>query len=236
MRFYWLKFLNQCGVIFKIIFPLPNRKKSIIFNIRSLIESVVSFFIIMYCLIFFFTPYSTDLDACSSSYFYEREVTFQCEDVVVKVVSNQLVFSALSFSLNFDVLGVNTFFNTIFINKNSAEKLEQKINDILKHELEHSAQKEELGVIGFLLAPKWLIEGTADFIRGKPTVDICTGLKSWGDGTSKQFYFESWAKVTYLIQVKGVRFADLLKTDIQALESEDVVKNKIFKLYCILES
>ncbi|WP_445780253.1 hypothetical protein [Shewanella sp.] len=231
----WLKLKKACVYVLITIFPLPSRGKSIFNNLRSILEFLFSVFIIVYCLLFIFTPYSVSLDACESEYFSERSVRFKCEDVDVKVIDSIFVFSILSLSSNVDMLGINTFFNTIFINEKSANKFNQKVSTILKHELEHTNQRVELGFINFFMAPKWLIEGSADYIRGKPTIGFCAGLASWGNDSSKQFYFESWAKVAYLLQVQDVSYDDLFKKDLHFTESEDVIKAKIAEIYCPAE-
>lgn len=219
----------------RLLFPLPSRGKSIANNIRSLLELFFSVFLIFYCLLFLYTPYSNSIDACESEYFSEKSVRFKCTDMDVKVIDSILVFAILNLSSNVDILGVNTFFNTIFINEKSANKFDQKVSDLLKHELEHTNQRIELGFIDFFMTPKWLIEGSADYIRGKPTIDFCTGLAAWGNESSKQFYFESWAKVAYLLQVQGVSYDDLFKKDLHFSESEDVIKTKIAEIYCPAE-
>jgi hypothetical protein len=229
---YWLPFKKTFINICIAIFPLPKREKSIVNNIRSLLELFFSFSIIVYCLLFLYTPYSNSIDACESEYFSEKSVRFKCENVDVKVIDNIFIFSILSLSTNVDMLAVNTFFNTIFINKKSANKFDQKVSDLLKHELEHTNQRIELGFIDFFMAPKWLIEGSADYTRGKPTIDFCSGLAAWGDESNKQFYFESWAKVAYLLQVQGVSYDDLFKKDLYFSDSEDVIKTKIAEIYC----
>lgn len=231
----WLQLRMTCAYVLITIFPLPSRGESIAKNMRSLLELFFSVFIIFYCFLFLYTPYSSRIDACESDYFSERSVTFQCDSVDVKVIGNRFVFSILSLSPNIDMLGINTFFNTIFINEKSAKKFGQEVRDILKHELEHTNQRMELGFIGFFMAPKWLIEGSADYIRGKPTVDYCSGLAAWGNGSRKQFYFESWAKVAYLLQVQGVSYDDLLEKDLHFSESEEVVKIKVAEIYCPAE-
>lgn len=231
---YLLPFKKKCVGILGIIFPLPNRKKTFISNIRSLLEFCFSVFIMIYLLLFIFTPYSVSVNACESEYFSEKK-QFKCEDVDVKIVESLPVFLIVSLSFNEDVLGVNSFFNTIFINKNSVEKFNQKISDILKHELEHSNQRIELGLIGFYLTPKWLIEGSADYIRGKPTIGYCRGIASWGDGSSKQFYFESWAKVFYLLQFQGVSYDELYKNDIILQVSDNEIKTKLADFFCLNE-
>lgn len=227
--------LKKIIITLKVIFPLPDREKSTIVNLRSLVEQLFSIFILSYCFLFIYTPYSSNISACESEYFFEKKVPFKCEDVNVKIIDNLFVFSIINLSFNVDTLGVNSFLNTIFINKASIIKSNQNINDIIKHELEHTNQRMKLGLIGFYMTPKWIIEGSADYVRGKPTIEYCQGFTSWGDDSNKQFYFESWAKVFYLLKYKGLNFEDLYKNNVILDVNDDVIKTKLADIFCPLE-
>ncbi|GIU14095.1 hypothetical protein TUM4261_29150 [Shewanella sp. c952] len=215
------------------LFPILKKKKTKGDNVKSIFDSLFTVLAVVYCTLFIWTPYSKAYDACSNEYFEIREANFSCEDVTVKIVSNELTYRFLSFSFTGASLGFNSFFSNIFINQQGTEDANQSVDELVKHELEHVNQREELGEVSFLLSPKWLIEGSADYIRGQPTIEYCEGLANWGEeNDTRQFYFESWAKVAYQSQVKGVSFDDLLKTDLHFPENEDIIITKISEIYC----
>ena len=218
--------------IWVIIFPIFHTdffKISIYRKAIKLFESLFSLLIIIYLGAYILTPYGDRIDVCKSSYFENKHVTFSCNEVSVYAIKNLTYYKFLSPFATDEELGVTGFTHKIFINTTALRKNKQNLNDLLNHELEHVNQKELLGFIKFYSTPKWILEGGAEFFRGKPTIDVCLGFKSWGNENIKQKYFESWVRAYYLLKIKKVSYIDYLRID-----NDDIYFDKdiIFSLFC----
>ncbi len=216
-----------------LIFPIliHNYSRLSIFNkIKKLLESILSLIIILYIFVYTFSPYTTPLDACAQDYFKNSHVVISCDEVQAKSVRSLAIYNFLSASFNDDELGMTGITNKIFINHYAIKKYQFKEKNIFIHELEHINQRKILGFFNFFLAPTWVLEGGAEYYRGKPTLDICNGFKSFGESSKQQFYFESWVKAYYLLEVKKISYIDFLS--IKSDSNYEVDKRIVFNSFC----
>lgn len=217
-----------------LIFPVLIKnysRLSLFIKTKKLLESVLSLILILYVLAYTFPPYTNPLDVCAQDYFKNAHVVISCDDVQAKSVRNLAIYNFLSASFNDDELGMTGITNKIFINNYAINKFELKESNVFTHELEHINQRETLGFFNFFfITPAWVLEGGAEYYRGKPTLDICDAFKTWGESSKQQFYFESWVKAYYLLEVKKVSYIDFLF--IKSDSEYEVNKNLVFNVFC----
>ena len=218
--------------VLSIIFPIFHKNfpmLSIFKKATKIFESLFSLLLIIYFGLYILTPYSERIDVCKHSYFENKHVIFSCEDVSVYKINNLSYYKILSPFSKDDELGATGFTNKIFVNSTALMKNKQSLSDVLNHELEHVNQKEILGFIKFYSTSKWILEGGAEFHRGKPTIDVCLGFKLWGDENIKQKYFESWVKAYYILKIKKMPYIDYLKINNKDIHFD---KNTVLDLFC----
>jgi hypothetical protein len=200
-------------------------------SIVKTLESLISLLIILYILILYFPPNSEELEICSSEYFNKEHVKIKCESVRALLISNRYVYNLVSPLSRSDELGMTTLTGSIFLNSYAIEKSNMVQSDVLNHELEHINQIEILGYYNYIFTPEWVKEGAADFYRGKPTLEVCSGLNSIGSESIHQFYFDSWAKAYTLLKIDNLEYEDYLLKKFNTPVS--IKKEEILNAFCI---
>jgi hypothetical protein len=222
-------------MLYKILilaFPITSKdflNLSIYNKIIKICESLFTLVLIIYLGIYAFVPNYKKINLCSNSYFQKEHVVFSCDSVKAYEIENLTYYKILSPFAKNDELGVTGLTNKIFLNSTALMNNDQDFNGVLHHELEHVNQRTILGYIDFYSSPKWILEGGAEFFRGKPTLDVCLGIKSWGENNIKQKYFESWVKAYSKLKIEKIPYADYLRIDNDAISFD---KDAIFHLFC----
>ena len=106
---------------------------------------------------------------------------------------------------------------------NRAESNEVNLRNVLIHEIVHSYQKHDYGMLKMFSLPLWVVEGHADYIRGESSLDYQTGLNLLSSnklGSSPaEWYFLSYALVKHAIDEMGATPESLYN---ETLKKEDV--------------
>lgn len=112
---------------------------------------------------------------------------------------------------------------------------ERPISSVLAHELAHSYEQQQLGLVKYkykCFKEKWKIEGFAEYVSETSSFPTKKALKVFTKGDDnyvkdndledEYFYFVSHLKTDYLLSFKNISLDDFWKTEYDAdtLESE----------------
>jgi len=115
----------------------------------------------------------------------------------------------------------------------------RNVSRVIAHELTHSFQADQLGMIGYklqTLREKWKVEGLAEYVAESSSVPTKLGLGYFLSGKEdvtlmtirpEYFYFTSHLKVDYLLGYKKMSYSDLWQTKFDESELETEIKQAI---------
>jgi predicted Zn-dependent protease with MMP-like domain len=91
--------------------------------------------------------------------------------------------------------------NLAYANRAVSNKV--NLRNVLIHEIVHSYQKHDYGMLKMFSLPLWVVEGHADYIRGESSLDNQTGLNLLAEDqlgeSPAEWYFLSYALVKHAI-------------------------------------
>jgi hypothetical protein len=113
-------------------------------------------------------------------------------------------------------LGVTPpFLGVAYANKSAIEAAGVTVEEIAAHEAKHIQQFWELGLEHFG-TETWKLEGVAEYVRGKPTADLCQPKE--GEDINRLNYRDYFIAVTYLIEKEGLTEKEIYETSQYPIE------------------
>ncbi|MFT6906095.1 MAG: hypothetical protein ACJAS1_002759 [Oleiphilaceae bacterium] len=113
-------------------------------------------------------------------------------------------------------LGVTPpFLGVAYANKSAIDAAGVTVEEIAAHEAKHIQQFWELG-LEYFGTETWKLEGVAEYVRGKPTADLCQPKE--GEDTNRLNYRDYFIAVTYLIEKEGLTEKEIYETSQYPIE------------------
>ncbi len=116
---------------------------------------------------------------------------------------NPMIGSGIGFAL--------PYLSVAYINQEAIERLGTDVEGVRRHEAKHLEQESKLGLLSFWQLDEWKREGMAEYVRGKPTIRLCSPDPD--ENPNRLAYREFYVVTRYLIEEKG-----LTETEIYAFE------------------
>ena len=108
------------------------------------------------------------------------------------------------------------FIGVAYANKGAIDKAGVTVEEIAVHEAKHIQQFWELGFKHFG-TETWKLEGVAEYVRGKPTADLCQPKE--GEDINRLNYRDYFMAVTYLIEKEGLSEKEVYETSQYPIET-----------------
>ena len=112
------------------------------------------------------------------------------------------------------------------VQRNADEDNERSLSSVITHEVTHKLIENEIGIKANRRLEIWKKEGYCEYVSVESTLNLKVGIKKVYKGSNSFSPAFSYLKyrifVTYLIDIKGISFHSLIKTefDIEHLEKE----------------
>ena len=107
------------------------------------------------------------------------------------------------------------FLGVAYVNKSAIDEVGVTIEEVSAHEAKHIQQFWELGFNHFGVET-WKLEGVAEYVRGKPTADLCQPKED--EIISRLNYRDYFIAVTYLIEKEGLSEKEIYETSQYPIE------------------
>lgn len=137
------------------------------------------------------------------------------------------------------------FFKTTIVNKssisqNKMDSNDNKLSDVIAHELCHIYLSKKLSLLDYTFLESWKNEGYCEYISEHSTLDIEKGLSLFMTNNQAEiektdrdkilfFYFTSRLKTDYLLDYKKVPFDDFIDTEYDEELLEEEIRNALKK-------
>jgi len=108
------------------------------------------------------------------------------------------------------------FLGVAYVNKSAIDEVGVTIEEVSAHEAKHIQQFWELGFNHFGVET-WKLEGVAEYVRGKPTADLCQPKED--EIISRLNYRDYFIAVTYLIEKEGLSEKEIYETSQYPIET-----------------
>jgi hypothetical protein len=121
------------------------------------------------------------------------------------------------------------FLGVAYVNKSAIDEAGVTIEEVIAHEAKHIEQFWELGFSHFGVET-WKLEGVAEYVRGKPTADLCQPKED--ESINRLNYRDYFIVVTYLIEKQGLTEEQIYETSEYPIETakEWVLNNRCKKI------
>ena len=124
---------------------------------------------------------------------------------------NPAIGNAIGFTLPYLSIG--------YVNREAIERLGVDIEPVRRHEAKHLQQANQLGLLQFWRLDEWKREGMAEYVRGEPTVSLCSPNPE--EDPNRLAYREFYIVTRYLIEKKGLTEEDLYEFEGYPLEEAE---------------
>lgn len=175
-----------------------------------------------------------------SSEIYDRDLRFK-----IFISSGYKPYSIFSPSLKNAFAATYPIINNIFISKtdiennlvkrNAKEDNERSLSSVIVHEITHKLIENEIGIKANRRLEIWKKEGYCEYLSVESKLNLKAGInkvyKNNSPYSSTFSYLKYRILVTYLIDVKGYTFHDLVETDFDIKQLEEELINYSTQLY-----
>ena len=108
------------------------------------------------------------------------------------------------------------FLGVAYVNKRAVDEAGVTVEEISAHEAKHIQQFWDLGFRHFGVET-WKLEGVADYVRGKPTADLCQPKED--ESINRLKYRDYFIAVTYLLEKEGLSEKEIYETNEYPIEN-----------------